>query len=226
MRYDAILFDNDGVLIEPPDRETLRAAARRTFRECGVDDPSEEHVEGLVSGVDLDWLADVCDAYDVEREPFWRRRDECSSRAQREAIAAGETTAYDDVAVLERIAAPVGIVSTNQHETIEFALEHFDLADHVDAFYGREPTIDGLRRKKPNPYYLRRILADLEADDALFVGDSESDVRAARNAGLDSAFLRRPHRRETTLSVEPTYEFETLRALADELDVVADPRST
>jgi len=38
-------------------------------------------------------------------------------------------------------------------------------------------------------------------------------VRAAHWAGLDSAFVRRPHCRETTLSVTPTHEVDSLRDL-------------
>ena len=37
--YDAVLFDNDGVLVEPPAPETQRAAIREAFLAVGVDDP-------------------------------------------------------------------------------------------------------------------------------------------------------------------------------------------
>ncbi len=51
--------------------------------------------------------------------------------------------------------------------------------------------------------------------DALYVGDSETDVLAAHNAGLDSIFLRREHSADVTLSVEPTAEMPNLRALVE-----------
>jgi phosphoglycolate phosphatase len=56
-----------------------------------------------------------------------------------------------------------------------------------------------------------------DAESALFVGDSESDVVAARRAGLDSTFVRRRHTRDVDLSVAPTYEVDSLHdvALAD-----------
>ena len=34
--YDAVVFDNDGVLIEPTDRERLVEAVRRSFEEFDV----------------------------------------------------------------------------------------------------------------------------------------------------------------------------------------------
>lgn len=36
---------------------------------------------------------------------------------------------------------------------------------------------------------------------------------AADNAGIDSAFVRRPHRRSTELSCQPTYEIDDLHDL-------------
>jgi len=61
-------------------------------------------------------------------------------------------------------------------------------------------------------------LSDLRADTALLVGDSESDVVAARNAGIDSAYIHRPHR-DGALTVTPTYEIDSLSDLPD---VVSD----
>jgi len=45
------------------------------------------------------------------------------------------------------------------------------------------------------------------------VGDDESDVVAAHRAGIDSAFIRRPHRRDADLDVEPTYVIDDLHDL-------------
>jgi phosphoglycolate phosphatase len=45
-------------------------------------------------------------------------------------------------------------------------------------------------------------------------------VLAARAAGLDAAFVRRPHREAYDLSVDPTYELD---GLADLLDIGGVP---
>jgi len=214
MQYDAILLDHDGVITTPPGLDLLHDAARDTFSRAGVESPPDDHVEGLALGVTEDWLDARCAEYGLDRDEFWRLRDETASAAQREAVRAGEKTLYDDVPALDPLDHDLGIVSTNQHETIEFVLDHFDLADRFGTYYGREPTVASLRRKKPNPHYVERALADLNADRALFVGDSESDVTAAANAGIDSAYLHRPHR-DGSLSVDPTYEIDSLTGLHD-----------
>ncbi|MFB6200940.1 MAG: HAD-IA family hydrolase [Halorhabdus sp.] len=72
--------------------------------------------------------------------------------------------------------------------------------------------------QKPAPYYLEQALADLETTDALYVGDSETDVEAAHAAGIDAAFVRRSHRADAKLAVTPDYEIDGLAALTSILD--------
>ncbi|WP_135828414.1 HAD family hydrolase [Halorussus halobius] len=216
--YDAVLFDNDGVLVEPPARATLESAAESAFRAVGVDDPDPDHVEAVAYGVTPDLLADVCGAYGVDQSAFWAARDRHASRAQREEFRDGDRDRYDDVAALADLDRDLGVVSSNQHETIEFVVESFAFADRFDTYYGRERSVESVRRKKPNTHYLDRALADLGADAALFVGDSESDVEAARRAGLDSAFVRRDHCEGVELSVDPTYEVADLWEVAEIVD--------
>ena len=56
----------------------------------------------------------------------------------------------------------------------------------------------------------------LDADDAVYVGDRPSDVAAAHNAGIDSAFVRRSFAEDTTFDDdEPTYDVDSLAAFRD-----------
>lgn len=217
MSYDAVVFDNDGVLLEVTDEDDARyrEGVRAAFHELGVPAPRDEHVGALLYGVTVERLDAVCDAYGLDPAEFWAARDRHCARVQREQIREGGKGPYDDVAALDDLACPLGIVSANQHETVAFVLEHFGLVDRFDTYYGRRPTVADLRRKKPDPHYLERAVADLGAREALFVGDSESDVRAAANAGVDSAFLRRPHRADYDLSVDPTYTLDGLEGLPE-----------
>ncbi|WP_248895998.1 HAD family hydrolase [Haloplanus halobius] len=213
MSYEAVLFDNDGVLVEPIERAVLQRATWEAFDALGVSDPADGDVERLAVGVTPDLLSEVCATYDLDPERFWRARDYHSSHAQRAELRAGRAVLYDDFDTVRTVDAPRGIVSSNQQSTVEFMHDFFATGDLFETTYGREPTIRSLERKKPDPHYLHRALRDLDADSALFVGDSESDVLAARNAGLDAAFVRRPHRRSYELSVDPTYELDGLDEL-------------
>ena len=210
--YDAIVFDNDGVLIELTDHAILAGAVHDTFAEFDVT-VDDETVRAMVA---RDERPDQTfeDEYGIDPEQFWRRREANAAAVQRAAIRAGEKALYDDIDVLADFEQSLGVVSNNQHETITFILDYHDLGHHFETAYGRVPTLAGANRKKPDPSYIKQALEDLDTRNALYVGDSEKDVVAANRAGIDSAFLRREHRADLTPSVEPTYEFTDLNAMA------------
>ena len=212
--YDAVLFDNDGVLVEPPAHETAVEATREAFEAVGVRDPDQAHVDDIVRGTTVERLREMCAVYDVDVEAFWRARERLDERSQFEKFESGSRALYDDVRSVTNLDRPRGVVSNNHHSTVAFVLDFFGLRHAFDTYHGREKSVESLDLKKPNTHYLDRALAELGAESALYVGDSESDVRAAHRAGLDSAFVRRPHCRDTTLSVAPTHEIDSLRELA------------
>ncbi|MBX0321991.1 HAD family hydrolase [Halomicroarcula sp. F13] len=206
MGYEAVIFDNDGVLLTLTSMDAHLDGTREAFARVGVTDPHPDHVEAMSIGVTVDRLEAVCAEYDLDPDEFWVARDGTISEVQRAEMTAGEKRPYDDVDALDSFDSPLGVVSSNQRATVEFAFDHFGLAPHFETVHARDPTIQSLERKKPRPYYVEQALADLGVSDALFVGDNESDVRAAHAAGIDSAFIRRPHRVDTDLSVTPDYE--------------------
>jgi HAD superfamily hydrolase (TIGR01549 family) len=157
----------------------------------------------------------VCDAYGLDPEVFFPLRDSHSSQHQQAEVRAGRKTLYDDFEAVHALDHPLGIVSSNQQETVDFLLDHFDIDHLFETAYGREPTPESLRRKKPNTHYLERALSDLDADSALYVGDSETDLIAAHDAGLDSVFIRRPHRAGADFDTDPTYEIDSLDAVPE-----------
>lgn len=209
--YDAVLFDNDGVLTKLTSLDTVSRAIETTFAEFGVTDPDPSDVESLY-GVTVGDVERICAKYGMDPAAFWRRRDRNVALAQQAEIRAGQKPLYDDVEVLDDLEQRIGIVSNNQATTVDHIVQYYGLPGG-DVCYGRPPTLDGIRRKKPNPYYLRRALEDLGTDDALYVGDSGKDVVAARRAGIDSAFVRREHRRDLELPDEPTHEVTDLYEL-------------
>lgn len=214
MSYDAVLFDNDGVLVTLVEYEVLRRAAVATFASLNVE-PAPDHVDEMALGVTPESLQRVCATYDIDPAEFWTVRDRTASRHQQDEVRAGRKTLYDDFDVVRDLTHPLGIVSSNQQETVDFLLDHFGIGDVFETAYGREPIPESLRRKKPNTHYLERALSDLDAETALYVGDSETDLIAARDAGLDSVFIRRPHRVDADFDTEPTYEISGLDALPE-----------
>lgn len=214
--YDAVIFDNDGVIVELTDRTLFRRAVHDAFAALGVPDPPRPHLDALQFVAQdrvTDRLTPIADAHDIDIETLWTARDEFAVTAQLKAVAAGEKPLYDDVDALDDLEVPLGVVSNNQHATVEGVLDHHGIADRFQTRYGRDHSLTGIQQKKPNPYYLEQAIDDIGADNPLYVGDSGTDLQAARRAGIDAAFIRRPHRRGYELPLKPAHELGTLAEL-------------
>jgi HAD superfamily hydrolase (TIGR01549 family) len=220
--YDAIVFDNDGVIVEPTARDVLVDAVVDAFAafDVTIDRTLAERTvaEDTVP-------VETAREHGIDPEAFWHHRELTASQAQQAHMRNGGKRLYSDVDVLDEFDVPLGLVSNNQHATIEYVLAHHDL-DHFAVAHGRRPTLDGAAKRKPNPHYLETALATLDADHALYVGDSEKDVVAAHRAGIDAAFLRRPHTADTQLSVDPTYDVPDIQTLANQLPHTTDDHNT
>jgi HAD superfamily hydrolase (TIGR01549 family) len=211
--YDGIVFDMDGVIVEPTDRAHITDAVQQAFRECGHD-IKREYAEWSIA-TDAEPAVLVGD-FALDPVLLWETREDAVALAQIQATQAGGKQLYTDTEVLSRLDAPLSLVSNNQAETVEFMTQHHDL-DEFKTSYGREHSVAGAARRKPRPYYLKQALLDLDCNpqSALYVGDSEKDIVAAQRAGMESAFLRRDHVDNISLSVEPTIEVRDLYGLAE-----------
>lgn len=217
--YQSVIFDADGVLLRHPPNDMdayadMVAETFRAFDECPSDSDIEEFFGASKT---VGKMRQVCECHDIDLETFWAERERRSSELQQQMMENGERDLYEDCTVLSTLAQThdLGLVSTNQQETIGFMIDHFDLDGCFETVYGREPTIEGFQRVKPNTYYIEQALEDLGTRSAVYVGDSTSDVVAAHRAGLDSVFIWRDHRTNYKLAENPTYEIDQLTELAE-----------
>ena len=208
--YDAVVFDSDGVLVSRTSYDVLHGAAWAAFDAAGISDPDRSVVESTVIDATPTEIKRICERHDVDPQTFWAHRERLSTERQQAEARAGRKTPYEDLRALDRLSVPLGIVSSNQQATVDFLVEYFGLGSYFEVALGRRPTLKSLDRQKPDPYYLNQAIDALEANSVLFVGDNDSDIQAAANAGVDSAFIRRPHRRQHDPTPEPTYVVEDL----------------
>ncbi|MFC4358161.1 HAD family hydrolase [Halobium salinum] len=221
-QYRAVLFDSDGVLVERPDRQRLAAAVARAFAAFDLPDPSAADVRALLAG-NVDVFEPRCRRNGVDLRTFCRRTVREVVRTQCGAFDRGVRSLYDDAGALHTLARrglALGVVTNNHRRVVSVALRQSTLADRFEVVRGADFSPDGVRERKPSPHNLTAALATLDVDpsEALYVGDSDVDVLAAERAGVDSAFVRRSHRADYDLPVEPTYEVESLEALPTLLD--------
>ncbi|SDC84215.1 HAD family hydrolase [Natrinema hispanicum] len=212
MQYDAVLFDFDGVVVENPSSQRLYDALGRTYEKFGRSGPASETFQELMRG-DFESLAQRCHSLGIKTDSFCAQAAREMVRVQREEVERGLRSAYDDVAAMRSLEAPLGIVSDNHPTVVSTLLDRFGLRSLFETVYGCPLTPDGLSRRKPDPTNIEAAIADLEAETALYVGDRAVDIRAADNAGIDSALISRPEADEPDLDATPTYQLSSLSQL-------------
>lgn len=211
MRYKAILFDMDGVLIES--EQLMRASAIRALAEYGVQAKHEDFYEFTGCGEDR-FIGGVAEKYGLIYDTSMKER------------------AYDlfGERVIEETEVPEGVkdmILTLHSRGLKLAV--CTAADHRKAMYNLQAigvtedlfaafiTGSEVARKKPFPdIYLegaRRV--GMDPADCLVVEDALSGIRAAHAGGMDAACVPTTFTKEQLAEVEPEYYLEHIRQLPE-----------
>lgn len=176
MRYQTYLFDMDGTLLDTLD--DLTAAVNHTLAQYGYPLRTREEVRrGLGSGAVRLMAAMLPQGEDTPEFAAIMR----DYKAWYQAHTCVETRPYPGIPelldALRRQGCKVAIVSNKPHgAACALAARFFP---GIPTF-GESPETP----RKPAPDMVRRALAALNAESAVYIGDSEVDVETARNAGL------------------------------------------
>lgn len=232
-----ICFDMDGILLEGPRTapQVYDDAADAALEELGAE-PTPAQRRAFRSQ-DTEALREHCAELGLDPDRFWTLKERYASAGTHERLRSGARGLYDDIdavrTLADRAGTAIGLVTNNRHETAEFVADFVDIP--FDVVRGRDPTIEGYERRKPDPYYLEDALARLtgrttldsvrgDGSDAgdrtgeprgLYVGDSPKDVVAGTKIGFETAFIRRPHNRDLDRPADATYDLESLTDLLD-----------
>ena len=215
MCYDAILFDMDGVLLHGAETESCvyEAAATKALENFGVERINHNH-NSLKKFHYTSAMESTCEALGIPVEEFWKQRENYAAELENRQIRDGERGPFDDIEVLKELAPShsLGVVSNNRQATVDQMISVCGL-DFMDIAIGRDHSLAGYYDRKPEPTMLQAALRKLSAETGLYVGDSTKDVIAADRAGIDSAFIYRPHNADINLDCAPTMELTGLDGL-------------
>lgn len=183
MKYDTIIFDLDGTLLDTLD--DLTDSINRMLGQKGYPlrtrDEIREYIgngaKALVKKALPEGVPDseVKECLKIYRGIYLENMYE-------------KTRPYDGVdetlKKLKSLGISIGVVSNKPDEATVRMCRHY-FGDTLDAVVGDSPE----RKKKPAPDNIYEAISRLGTDSGkiLFVGDSDVDMETAHNAGLDCA---------------------------------------
>ncbi|MBO5256374.1 MAG: HAD family hydrolase [Clostridia bacterium] len=182
MNYKAAIFDLDGTLLDTLD--DLWDAVNHTMDVYGFPRRTRNEVRAFVgNGVERLIALSVPDGLENPKFP----EAVTSYRAYYAANSEHKTAPYDGVIDLIRTliadGIAVSVVSNKPHgSTVTLCAKYFP---EISVVCG-EREAEGIRRK-PYPDTVFKAVQDLGLDvnDCVYIGDSEVDIKTARNAGMD-----------------------------------------
>ncbi|MEZ3144083.1 HAD family hydrolase [Halobaculum sp. MBLA0143] len=185
--YDVWLFDLDGTVVDAEWAYT-RAVFDRTGDRLDYEF-TDRQAEDLWHGLTRTRNEHLRE-WGIDPERFW----EVFHDAEDPQARAAASYVYDDAARLIRrlreANVPVGVVTHCAAFLAYPVVETLEIDEWFDAFL----SCDRETGYKPDPAPVRQVLSELgfEGDvDGVLLGDGQSDVGAAWNAGLDAVHVER-----------------------------------
>lgn len=192
MKYSSVIFDLDGTLLESSsyDLSWLHKAVQDALISHGCEeDLSVSELETLAGLNSKKDLVNKCESIGVEPESFWKSVTEKRANNKLNFIENGGISlcsgAIDLLNYLNNQGMYAALVSNSPNVSVDAVVDHFNLDQYL-YYYGGVTTLDDLGSKKPDPTHIEPALHEFEQDSCVYVGDSDSDVKAAENAGIDS----------------------------------------
>ncbi|GIE32269.1 hydrolase [Actinoplanes italicus] len=200
--------------------DELRTAIRRQRGELprAVADLSPDPLQILVEVAALGDDSLTCEIGDVLRD------------AENTAVAVATPTpgANDLLRAAHETGRRVAIVSNNASAAIEAYLRDHDLIRYVDGLAARFDGMDP-HLLKPHPFLLECGLTavGLDRDDAVFIGDSVSDIEAGRAAQIPTiGYANKSGKHQRLTDAGADLVIESMNSLVDALhqDAARSPR--
>jgi pyrophosphatase PpaX len=177
-RPDVWLFDFDGTLVDSIALilDSYRYATERVLGRAAPDDV----LRAAIGRPLADATEDIAPGAGARLMEVYRERN----MATHDDLLAAYEGVDELLAAIEASTRRLGIVTSKRRDAVDLGLHVLGIRTRFDVIV----TADDTQRHKPDPEPLLEALRRLEADphDAVYVGDTVWDIRAAHAAGVAS----------------------------------------
>lgn len=182
-KYKLYIFDLDGTLVDT--RPDIARALQKMMVDAGFEAPSNEDVVACIGGGSKNAVKKLTglegDAITPHLASFMQSYEEMCS---------DNTTVYEGgielLNLLKQQGAVVGLITMkSRNHTLKILDKHqLDMFDEV-------VTFDDVEKRKPYPDSLLSILNkyDIDPSEALMIGDTVTDMKFAKAAGVDACAM-------------------------------------
>ena len=221
MEYGSVIFDMDGVILDYAGEnfEWQNKAVKKVLNRHGVNTEALDRSDFLkfLGAEGVPGCTEICKEHGLDAATMWEEIGEETTKARARKMKQGELKLFPEVKeVLEQLHQEdvlIGLISNAPEMAIMQAMEYYDLKKYFKFYRGIEDFED-LSDRKPHPDHLNFARAELKRDPFLYVGDHETDIQAAKNAEMDSAWVNRENR---SISTEPEYEIGDLKQIVSRI---------
>lgn len=215
MKYDALIFDFDGVLLDA-DRNGFKWAndvRKQKARELGYENDLEVLRALFEVEKSSEELKDFLSSHGIRVDDLqtWEKEIE---QEKIKLVKEGSLSLYPGTwEILEETEVPKALISNAYGEATDEIVKYLGLDENLS--FWKAPSLDDMEQyveqMKPHPDMLEEAMDEMNRDKALMVGDSASDVEAAENAGIDSVYINRDGKENE----KATYNIESLKELKE-----------
>lgn len=190
MKYDGLIFDMDGVIVDVSKsyREAIRITAGYFLRR----EVSKAEVSGIKSrvGMNNDWEAtyalinDKSFSYEKVKDYFqslYLGNSYKKGLITKEKLLISETQFRKLKAKYKKL----GIATGRPREEANYVI----INNQLGIFFDCIVALEDVKRSKPFPDSIIKVIKILKLKKTIYVGDSPSDVLAAEAAGIPSIYI-------------------------------------
>jgi len=206
-KIKGLVFDLDGTIIDNYD-DYMESMLRRVGNEIGHD-LGLRHAQELWYSIGALSRDEVIARWGVDPDHFWTAFNKFESLDEK----LKNTYIHLDALALKKLGLPMGIVTHTSLEHTTRLLELVDMRRYFNPIISC--TEDTGFKPSPLPLIYCVMAMKLGFDEVLFVGDTASDMLAAREAHVKSVYVNRFNR---PMPVKPDYEIDSLEKIAEIID--------